>query len=109
MNVVVMMSYPTCKCRAVARVVMVGVLGVMDCTCSFDLALVCCVGSFPLLHRLFIAQRKAQQRLEVERKAKHCLVISDWRYRGRPSSNWSWKGRPRIYLRWRGRPSSDCK
>ena len=40
------MSYPTCKYRAVARVVMVGGLGSGCCTCSFVLALVCCVSGY---------------------------------------------------------------
>ena len=49
----------------VVKVVMVGGLGSWDCTCSFILALVCCVSGCPPLRRLFIDQQKAQQRLEV--------------------------------------------
>ena len=49
---------------------MVGGLGGGRCTCSFVLALVWCVSGCMLLHRLFIDQRRAQQRLEVGRKVQ---------------------------------------
>ena len=65
----VMMAYPTCKYRAVARVVMVGVLGSECCTCSSVLALVCCLSGSPLLHRLFIDSS------------------TDCRWRGKPHSD----------------------
>ena len=62
------MAYPTCKYRAVARVVMVGVLGGWDCTCSFVLALVCCVSGY------------------IDSSS-----ISGWL-----SSGWKWRGRPML-------------
>ena len=65
MNVVVM-SYPTCKYRAVARVVMVGGLGSVVHVQLCSLFGVLC----ERLLRLFIDQRRAQLWLEVERKAK---------------------------------------